>query len=298
MSPFIPAGYIGNMGQIISSIHTAWIAAGIVARHTDDRLPQGITHLLENTMVDTLSTSPSSRIYVHWGAYESGKSRASRNAKARLQMEGKLVMLFQGWEFTYMTSAREWVRTWMGVPKDRARDELSMFLPADKQTVLIIDHADVLLKRYNEKDLAEALRELNIPTLLLFGSWERAVDMLKQEGCKLLGEPGLGRWHWQDLAKLYYSFPEDIRKQAESRKDELHQCALLSGSPGILQFETYRCGDSGAPSIHRAELINTEWENGIRALKGENMQGVTGKFPDKDLRFRWEHHACSRQNVG
>jgi len=276
------------MGQIISSIHTAWIAAGIVERHTDDRPPQGITHLLENTMVDTLSTSPLSRIYVHWGAYESGKSRAARNAKARLQMDGKLVMLFHGWEFTYMTSAREWLRVWMGVPKDRAQEELSMFLPANKQTVLIIDHADDLLRRYNEKDLAEALRELNVPTLLLFGSWERAVDMLKQESCRLLGEPGLGRWHWQDLAKLYDSFPEDIRKQADTKKDALRRCALLSGSPGILQFETYRCAESKDPSMLRAELIDTEWENGIRALNGENMQGVTGQFPDKNLRFRWE----------
>jgi len=288
MRALIQAGCIGNMGQIITSIHTAWIAAGIVARHTDDRPPQGITHLLENTMIDTLSTSPSSRIYVHWGAYESGKSRAARNAKAKLQMAGKLVMLFYGWEFTYMPNAREWLRVWMGVPKDRAQDELSMFLSANKQTVLIIDHADDLLKRYNEKDLAEALRELNVPTLLLFGSWERAVDMLKQEGCRLLGEPGLGRWHWQDLAKLYDSFPEDIRKQADTKKDALRRCALLSGSPGILQFETYRCAESRDPCMLRAELIDTEWENGIRALKGENMQGVTGQFPDKDLRFRWE----------
>jgi len=287
MRPLIQAGCIGNMGQIISSIHTAWIAAGIVARHTDDRPPQGITHLLENTMVDTLSTFPLSRIYVHWGAYESGKSRAARNAKARLQMEDKLVMLFHGWEFKYMTSAREWLRVWMGVPNDRAQDELSMFLPANKKTVLIIDHADDLLKRYNEKDLAEALRELNCPTLLLFGSWERAVDMLKQEGCRLLGEPGLGRWHWQDLAKLYDSFPEDIRKQADKKKDEIRRCALLSGSPGILQFETYRSAESKGPSMLRAELIDTEWENGIRALNGEDMQGITGHFPDKDLRFRW-----------
>jgi hypothetical protein len=264
-------------------IHTAWIAANIVARHTDDGSPQGITHLQENTMVDTLSTSPS-RIYVHWGAYESGKSRAARNAKARLQNTGKLVMLLQGLEFTYMPNAREWLRVWMGVPKDRAQDELSMFLPANKQTVLIIDHADSLLKRYNETDLAEAVRELNIPTLLLFSSWERAVDMLKQEGCLLLGEPGLGRWHWQELASLYYSFPEPNRLQAEPLKAELHHCALLSGSPGILQHEVYT---GSTPNMLRAELINTEWVNGIRALNGENMQGVTGKFPDKDLHFQW-----------
>jgi hypothetical protein len=46
----------------------------------------------------------------------------------------------------------------------------------------------------------------------------------------------------------------------------------------------------------RAELINTEWENGIRALSGENMQGVTGQFPDKDLRFRWERREAAVEN--
>jgi hypothetical protein len=274
-----------GMGQIISSIHTFWIASHIVARHSQKGVPQGITHILEDTMVNTLNKSPP-KIYVHWGAYESGKSRAASNARYRLQDMGKLVMLIHGWEFTYMPNAREWLRVWMGVPEDRAHDKLSMFLPAN-QSVLIIDHADLLIKRYNEKNLAEAVRELNIPALILFTAWERAVDMLKQEQCQLLREPGLGRWHWKDLAKLYDSFPEDIRKHADTWKDDLRRCALLSGSPGILQFETYTSSDSRGPSMHRAELINTEWENGIRALHGEDMQGVTGRFPDKDHNFHW-----------
>lgn len=240
-------------------------------------------------MVKRLNTC-TPQIYVHWGAYESGKSTAASNARYRLQEMGKLVMLTHGWEFTYRPTAREWLRTWMGVPEDRAQDKLSTFLPANEQTVLIIDHADFLVKRHGEKNVVEAIRELHIPALILFTSWERAVDMLKQDGCQLLGEPGLGRWHWKELAKLYYSFPEDIRKKAESHKDEHFRCALLSGSPGILQFETYTSAyhDSRGPNMHRAQLIDQEWENGIRALNGEDMQGVTGRFPDRDHNFHWD----------
>lgn len=281
------------MGHITSSIHTLWIASHIAARHTKTGVPRGITHILEDTMVNTLNKS-FPRIYVHWGAYESGKSRAASNAQLRLQEMGKLVMLVHGWDFTYLKCAQEWLRVSVRVPEDRAQDRISMFLPGDKQAVLIIDHADLLVKRYGENDILEAVSELDIPVLMLFTSWERAVDMLKHYGCKLLGdEPGLGRWNSEDLAKLYDLFPKDIKNKADTRKDELHRCALLSGSPGILQFETYTSGDSREPSLHRAQLIDTEWKNGIRALNGENIQGITGRFPDKDHVFHWDDACCT-----
>jgi hypothetical protein len=40
--------------------------------------------------------------------------------------------------------------------------------------------------------------------------------------------------------------------------------------------------------MHRARLIAAEWENGIRALNGEDMKGVTGRFPDKNHTFHWD----------
>jgi hypothetical protein len=40
--------------------------------------------------------------------------------------------------------------------------------------------------------------------------------------------------------------------------------------------------------MRRARLIAAEWENGIRALNGEDMQGVVGRFPDKDGVFHWD----------
>ena len=41
------------------------------------------------------------------------------------------------------------------------------------------------------------------------------------------------------------------------------------------------------PNMLRAKLIDTEWKNGVRALNGEDMKGVTGRFPDKDGVFHW-----------
>ncbi len=42
------------------------------------------------------------------------------------------------------------------------------------------------------------------------------------------------------------------------------------------------------PSMHRAKLIDAEWRNGIRALQGEDMTGITRCFPDKDGVFHWD----------
>jgi len=275
-----------TMGHIITTLRRFWIAYRIITRHyKETATPLGITHTsLEDSIVETLSAS-SHKIYVHWGAYESGKSRAATNAKLRLQEMGKLVVLLHGWNFIHESSAREWLSvSIIGVPEDRSQEQLSMFLPAKHQTVLIIDHTDTLLKKYSAKALVEALRELNIPTLTLFSSWERAVDMQKEE-CQLLAEPGLGRWNQLDLDRLYLSFPDGIREKAEPLKAELQKCALLAGSPGILHFETFK---GTSPNMHRAKLIDREWKNGIRALNGEDMHGVIGRFPDKDLRFHWD----------
>lgn len=275
------------MGQILTSIHTAWIAGQIVARHTREGEPRGITHKQEDAMVNMLSDGDP-LVYVHWGAYESGKSRAASNARFRLQKMGKLVMLVEGDEFTHLNSAREWLRVSVGVPDDRKDDKFSLFLPppGERRASLVIDHADSLVKMYGEKAVLEAVCELRIPVLMLFGSWEWALDMLKQSFvCRLLGDPGLGRWYWRDLDKVYASFPEEIRAKAKENEEEVRSCANLSGSPGVLQFEAYT-GSKG--SMHRAQLIHREWVNGVRALNGEDMQGVTGRFPDRDHVFHWD----------
>jgi hypothetical protein len=235
-------------------------------------------------MVDTLSKPNNANIYVHWGAYESGKTRAASNAAIRLQAKGKLVMLWHGYDFSFKNDLRSWLRTSIGIPEDRSMDKISTFFPADRPTVLILDHAEFLLRQYGEKDLVDTLDTLGIPVLILVGSWERAID-LKKQGCLLLGEPGLGRWTPQELDDLYETFPVRIKRKVEATKPDLCECALLAGSPGILVFDSH---DENKVNMHRARLIDAEWRNGIRALNGEDMAGITGRFPDKDGVFHWD----------
>jgi hypothetical protein len=45
---------------------------------------------------------------------------------------------------------------------------------------------------------------------------------------------------------------------------------------------------NSVPNMQRAKLMDIEWKNGIRALNGEDMQGVTGRFPDKNGTFHWD----------
>jgi hypothetical protein len=272
-----------GMGQIITHIHTALITHQIEAWHQHTGPRRGLPHRLEDAIVNTLS-KPSPNIYVHWGAYESGKTRAASNAAIRLQAEGKLVILRHGYDFTYVKDVNSWLRFAIGIPKDRAMDGISTFFPAGKQTVLILDHTEYIIKQYGEKELVNALETLRIPVLILTGSWERAVD-LKKQGCLLLGEPGLGSWTQQELDALYDTFPERTKRKVEANKPELRECARLAGSPGILVFESR---DENKPSMHRARLIDAEWKNGIRALNGEDMKGVTGRFPDKNGTFHWD----------
>ncbi len=84
-----PTRKLAGMGQISTSIHTAWIAIQIDARHRHARPRIGLPHKLEDATVDKFSQCNTSNVYyVHWGAYESGKSRAASNAAIRLDKAG------------------------------------------------------------------------------------------------------------------------------------------------------------------------------------------------------------------
>ena len=271
------------MGQIITQMETCIITHQIQARHHFEGQRRGLQNRLEDAIVSTLS-KPASEVYVHWGAYESGKSWAARNAAIRLKAEGKFVMLMQGFDFTFKKDIYSWLRIGIGIPEDQSNHKISTFFPTDKQTVLIIDHAEYIIKTYGETNLVNTLYTLGIPVLILVSSWERAVD-LKKQGCMLLGPTLLGFWTQQELDTLYNTFSEHLKRKVEANKPELRECALLAGSPGILVFESH---DEFKPSMRRAKLIAAEWENGIRALNGEDMQGVTGRFPDKNSNFHWD----------
>jgi hypothetical protein len=129
---------ICTIGNIASNLHTAISLQGIITRHkiqTCER--RGLPSRLEDAIVDVLSreTRGGARCYVHWGVYESGKSRAASNAAIRLQEEhGKVVMLRHGCDFTDKTKLRDWLRISIGILDDRAEDKLSI-RPRNKQVI-------------------------------------------------------------------------------------------------------------------------------------------------------------------
>ena len=149
-----------------------------------------------------------------------------------------------------------------------------------------------MIKQYGKRALVDVLGELGIPALILVSSWERAID-LKGAGCRLLGEPGFARWSPGELGVLW----EGARSRTgggDAQKLELvRECGELSGAPGILLHELGEAEHSicSKPMLNRARLLHAEWENGTRALRGEDMVGVTGRFPDKDGRFHWDEKA-------
>jgi hypothetical protein len=286
------------MGGLLECLHVALVAHQITARHSSglltypDILSKNSQHMpsrLEDTIVGTFSrTHSKTQIFVHWGPYESGKSRAAKVAAARLlQFSGKTVMLLQGYRRPDLTTLRKWLRWEIGMPPDRPADKLSVFLPGDKQALVILDHADMVLSKHGASDTYNSLQELEVPVLVLVSSWEHALD-LKKLGAQVLGTPGFARWTKDELAQLYHTLPDSNKKKRELNiTDNFMECATLAGCPGILINDAYE-GVVRGPNMLRTRLIDAEWRNGIRALNGEDMQGVTGRFPDKKGVFHWD----------
>ena len=279
------------MGNIWTYLRTAMIANGIIYRHIHEGERRGLPSRLENAIVDVLKRDETcgTRMYVHWGVYESGKSWAASNAAIRLQNEhAKVVMLRHGWDFTYKTTVRDWLRVSIGIPNDYVDAKISTFLPDTSRTVMIVDHPDFLLKHYGATSLVDSLRELEIPVLILVNSWERAVE-LKNSGCQLLGEPGFARWTEDELNELLKTYPEEIHAKDSATRLSLMGVGVLSGSPGIFMAGYHERGEkSKITNMRRAKLMNDEWVNGILALNGEDMGDTSGRFPDKNGTFHWD----------
>jgi hypothetical protein len=282
------------MGGLLERMHTMLIAHQIAARHSHllqtyaDILSQNSHHMpsrLEDTIVGTFSRRHAKpMIYVHWGAYESGKSRAARVAAARLQQHmGKPVMLLQGYHMPHLNTLRFWLRREIGIPPDRPHDKLSVFMSDDtRQGLVILDQADMVLSKYGACDTFAELQGLDVPVLVLVSSWEHALD-LKRLGARVLGAPGFARWTKDELAQLYRSLPDSNKNIT----DNFMECAALAGSPGILINDAYYEGVVRGPNMLRARLIDAEWRNGIRALNGEDIVEA-GRFPDKAGKFHWQ----------
>jgi len=290
------------MGGLLERLHSTLVMHQIASRHTvslPDIVSKAGLHMpsrLEDTIVGTFSRPhhPPTQIYVHWGAYESGKSRAARVAAARLQKDlGKPVMLLQGYNMnTRDITLRKWLLRDIGIPQDRQDDKLAVFLPEDKQALVILDHADMVLSKYGASYTYELLKELEVPVLVLVSSWEHALD-LKKRGAQLLGKPGFARWTKDELIQLYHSLPESHCKR-ENYTNDFIEHATLAGCPGILINDAFE-GIAREHNMLRSRLIDAEWHNGIRALNGEDVQGATGRFPDKQGKFHWYLQKTSNQ---
>ena len=287
------------MGGLLERLHVALVAHQIAARHSSglltypDILSENNQHMpsrLEDTIVGTFSRTHSKpQIFVHWGAYESGKSRAVEVAAARLQHNmAKPVMLVQGYNMYMPTTLHLWLRREIGIPPDRPHDKLSVFMSDnERQALVILDHADMVLSKYDARYTFAELQELDVPVLVLVSSWEHALD-LKKLGAQVLGTPGFARWTKDELAQLYRTLPDSNKKKRELNiTDNFMEYATLAGCPGILINDAYE-GVVRGPNMLRAQIIDAEWRNGIRALNGEDMQGVTGRFPDKKGVFHWD----------
>ena len=276
--------------RLSSNILTSMIKSQILYRHTHMGKRRGLPSRLEDAIVDVLrrdNNETCGMCYVHWGVYESGKTWAVSNAAIRLQEEhGKLVIHRDGWDFTHKKTVRDWLQISVGIPGDRAGDKLSRFLP-DK-SVMIVDHPDFLIKQHGGTGLVDGLRELEIPVLILVNSWERAVE-LRNSGCQLLGEPGFARWSEDELNELLKTFPEDVHAKDSATWLSLMGIGVLSGSPGIFSAGYHERGEkSKSANLRRAQLMHMEWQNGMRALQGQDMGDTTGMFPDKNGTFHWD----------
>jgi hypothetical protein len=197
-------------------------------------------------------------------------------------------MRLQGYNMHTLTTLHKWLRRDIGIPPDRPDDKLSVFLPEGKQALVILDHADMVLSKYGACDTYESLKELGVSVLVLVSSWEHALD-LKKLGAQLLGTPGFARCTKAELIQLYHILSES-RCNREYYTEDFMARATLSGCPSILMNDAFSgiSEPTARSNLLRAQIIDAEWRNGIRALNGEDMQGVTGQFPDKQGVFHWD----------
>lgn len=269
------------MGNLVQTFRVWQVSAAIMSRHliTYDR--RGLDSRLEHEIVNAFGFENKTGLFVHWGMYDSGQTWAAGNAAIRLQQNcGRFAIFLDGHDFLFKKTPREWLQANLGIPEDCRKDMIPMYLPLSHKPMLIIDHVDYVLNHYGGRSLVLSFQELGIPVLCLVRSWENALD-LHNRGCQLLGTPGFSRWTESELLELYNTLPQEIQQKCKHNKEAMMEYAVLSGSPGIFWHNS-------VPNMQRAKLMDAEWKNGIRALNGEDMQGVTGRFPDKNGTFHWD----------
>jgi hypothetical protein len=124
------------------------------ARHAlGAEAPLAYHHPLEDAVFEGLLGAPSG-VFVHWGAYGSGKSTAVRVACQRLQAAGRTVILLHGFDHSSARTARALLRRAVGVPDDVAPISGSFVGP----TTVVVDHFDAPMQCL--ADTLAHLREL------------------------------------------------------------------------------------------------------------------------------------------
>ena len=241
--------------------------------------------IIQHQLIEAIERrlSDSYGVFVHWGGYESGKSTAAEQAGRKMQQAGKTVIILHGFDFSHIGSTREWLCRSLGIPPgEKISDYFS------QQTTIILDHFDCHLKSHPDafstlRSLAEeSNNDQKFNILVMVSSWENALE-LKETGAKQLCDPEIGRWTSDQLVALFETIPESIKAEwTGEKKDELMGLCLRSGAPGILFLASENGNWSKAADLH-----NLEWNNGIRALRGEDMACAKGVFPDKDGIFHW-----------
>jgi RecA/RadA recombinase len=269
--------------RLIADLRTSHISAKIIARHMlKQSAPLAYTHPLENTLFDTLRSAPSG-VFVHWGAYGSGKTTAAKHAALRLQAEGRTVILLHGFNFSSKQTTRARMLHGVGTPENA--QQLSPYF--SKRTTIIVDHFDHMMQKSDNMlqtvrdliDESNSTKRFNV--LLVVRSWELACD-LREVGCTMAGTPS--RWTRDELLELYATLSAR-ELWTDAQKEAQIQISTLSGTPDFIQnlhdLNIYR---------RRAVLLDAEWRNGTKALAGaEEMQfTVVGRFPDKKGIFHWE----------
>ena len=239
-----------------------------------------IPHPLHDLMHDRLLQARCG-VFVHWGAYESGKTTAVRQAVQRLGAE-RSVRVLHGYDFCSSDEGvSAWLRQRLSIPEDRPFSAAFPHAPG----VLVIDHFDTLFRKPDALDTLRALARDSrssqcFVVLLVVSSYERAHELIRDLAAQPIGPPDCGRWTLPQLRALWDATPAAPGRGKRPVSDELVERA---GTPAFLLLSA--AGDAWA-SRDRADALAYEWENAAMALGGSSAF-APGRFPDRDAVFHF-----------
>ena len=140
--------------NIFRAIWSTFVAHQIIARHTLKNVtPLQYIHPTQRIMVERLNKEQSG-VFVHWGAYGSGKTTAALHAGLHLQAGGRTVIRLQGYDWIVSKDLHTWLKNRIGVPNDTLSEFFS------RPTTIIIDHFDLLMWKETNHDTLATVRQV------------------------------------------------------------------------------------------------------------------------------------------